>query len=98
LYLLIFTLANLSKSGKIIPYHCLGPTAQQILLINQLTYDPIGPANREGVVGKGGEWYVTHFPFQKIRITDRGQDNYYPLPIRITPEKFEALEESDGTC
>jgi len=24
-------------------------------------------------------------------------DNYYPLPIRITPEIFEVLEESDST-
>jgi hypothetical protein len=31
-------------------------------------------------------------------ITDREQDNYYPLPIRITPENFEVLKESDGTC
>src|SRR5947209_12788686 len=52
-----------------------------------------------------GEWplpeapMVRHpLPFQKIRITDREQDNYYPLPIRITPEKFEVLEESGGTC
>src|SRR2546423_9899811 len=54
-----------------------------------LTPQESGPCPRR-------KWYVTHFPFQKLGITDREQDNYYPLPIRITPENFEVLEESDG--
>jgi hypothetical protein len=42
------------------------------------------------------KWYVTHF-LKGLWDTDREQDNYYPLPIRITPETFEVPEESDGT-
>ena len=39
------------------------------------------------------KWYVTHF-LKGYWDTDREQDNYYPLPIRITPEIFEVLEKS----
>jgi hypothetical protein len=40
------------------------------------------------------KWYVTYF-LKGLWDTDREQDNYYPLPIRITPENFEVLE---GEC
>jgi hypothetical protein len=42
------------------------------------------------------KWYVTHF-VKGLYDTDREQDNYYPLLIRITSEIFEVDEESDGT-
>ena len=42
------------------------------------------------------KWY-SHPLSEGLWDTDREQDNYYPLSIRITPEIFEVLEESDGT-
>src|SRR5271154_3571679 len=50
-----------------------------------------------------GEWplpeaqMVRHHFLKGLWDTDREQDNSYPLPIRITPEFFEVLEESDDT-
>src|SRR2546423_15675940 len=43
-----------------------------------LTPQESGPCPRR-------KWYVTHF-LEGLWDTDREQDNYYPLPIRITPE------------
>lgn len=34
------------------------------------------------------KWYVIHF-LKSLWDTDREQNNYYPLPIRITSENFE---------
>jgi hypothetical protein len=40
---------------------------------------------------------VRHPLLKGLWDTDREQDNYYPLPVRITPEIFEVPEESDGS-